>query len=64
MPTFKIWCVGTRECSIEEAISEREACEKTGLRAVDCEVQLIPEESIIGRKVRGQKTWDQILAGG
>lgn len=63
MPTFKIWCVGTRECSIEEAISEREACEKTGLRADECEVQPIPEENIIGRGGWRQKASDQNLAG-
>ena len=33
MPTFKIWYIGTRECSIEEAGSEPEAREKAGLRA-------------------------------
>ena len=49
MPTFKIWYIGTRECSIEEAGSEPEAREKAGLRADECEIHLIPEESIVGR---------------
>jgi len=47
MPTFKIWLVGTREVSIEEADSERAACEKTGWEPEECELQLIPEENII-----------------
>lgn len=47
MPTFIIWHVGTRECSIEEASSEREACEKTGWKAEECEVQVIPEQYIV-----------------
>ena len=47
MPTFRIWYVGTRDFSIEEANSEWEACEKTGRRAEECEVQVIPEEHIV-----------------
>lgn len=47
MPTFKIWLVGTRKVCIEEADSEREACEKTGWEPGECELQLIPEENII-----------------
>ena len=47
MPTFKIWLLGTREVSIEEADSEREACEKTGWEPEECELQLIPEENIV-----------------
>ena len=47
MPTFKIWLVGTRKVSIEEADSEREACEKTGWEPEECELQVIPEKDII-----------------
>ena len=50
MPTFKIWLIGTREVCIEEAHSAREACEKTGWKPEECEVQLIPEESIIRQR--------------
>ena len=47
MATYKIWLIGTQEMSIEEADSEREACEKTGWRATECELQVIPEQSIV-----------------
>ena len=47
MPMFKIWRIGSREVCIEEANSEREACEKTGWEPEECELQVIPEESII-----------------
>ena len=47
MPTFKIWLIGTREVSIEEADSAREACKKAGWKPEECEVQMIPEENII-----------------
>lgn len=47
MPTFKIWRIGSKEVRIEEARSGREACEKTGWDPKDCELQVIPEKSII-----------------
>ena len=47
MPTFKIWHVGSRELSIEEGSSMTEACEKTGWRLEECEVEMIPESQII-----------------
>lgn len=49
MATYKIWRVGTQEVSIEEANSEREACEKTGWDPNECEWQVIPEQSIVRR---------------
>ena len=47
MATFRIWCVGTFECSIEDAASEQEACEKAGWESHECRVQRIPEEVIV-----------------
>ena len=47
MPMFKIWRIGSTEVGIEEANSEREACEKTGWEPEECELQMIPEENII-----------------
>jgi len=47
MPTYKIWRIGTRDVWIEEANTIREACEKIGWKPEECEVQMIPEESII-----------------
>jgi hypothetical protein len=47
MPTFQIWYIGTDEFTIEEASSELEACQKTGRKSEECEVQRIPEEHIV-----------------
>ncbi|HUK42719.1 MAG TPA: hypothetical protein VLX11_16805 [Candidatus Acidoferrales bacterium] len=47
MPIFKIGRIGTREVSIEEAESAREACAKAGWKPEECDVQIIPEGNII-----------------
>lgn len=47
MAIFKVWHWGSKEVSIEEGSSAREACEKAGWGSEDCEAQVIPEEQII-----------------
>ena len=47
MATFRIWYLGTNECLIEDAASEKEACEKAGWESQECRVQRIPEEVIV-----------------
>jgi hypothetical protein len=47
MATFRIWYIGTENFSIEDATSEKEACEKLGWESQECRVQRIPEEVIV-----------------
>lgn len=47
MATFRIWCIGSEDFSIEDASSEQEACEKLGWQSQECRVQRIPDEIIV-----------------
>ena len=47
MATFRIWYMGTDEFSIEDATSEKAACEKLGWESQECRVQRIPDEVIV-----------------
>ena len=47
MATYQIWHMGTDEFSIEEAMSEKEACEKLGWESQECRVRRIPDQFIV-----------------
>lgn len=47
MANFRIWYIGTENFSIEDAASEKEACEKIGRDNHECRVQRIPEDVIV-----------------
>lgn len=47
MATYRIWYLGSEDFSIEDGVTEQEACAKVGRQSHECRVQRIPEEVIV-----------------